>query len=168
MDGTELLVKNCYFELSATWYYFPKQSPLKGPGLNWLRGIWVVKDLQNWGFGQRDARNSWFTFKHLESDYCFVVFICYLPPELSPWEGMHQVFFAHLLSQNYLCSHTDAVYSGDFNSRVGNLDDYLKEIDKVKSCTRWVCEQTGWFFNLIIFRDSKMCLIIIIIIIIIK
>ena len=100
-------------------------------------------------------------FKHLQSDYCFVVFTCYLPPEMSPWGRDASGFFSHLLSQIYLCSHTDAVYvSGDFNSRVGNLDDYLKEIDDVPlrvALDEYVNKHGESLIEFL--RDSKMCLI---------
>ena len=59
-------------------------------------------------------------FTHRYSDYSFVVYSCYLPPEMSPWGRDASSFFAHLSSQIYLFSNLDAIYVvGDFNSRIG-------------------------------------------------
>lgn len=79
-----------------------------------------------------------------ETGYVFIIYICYLPPQNSPWGRDATSFFAHLVSELYINSYADSVLiSGDFNSRVGNvscLNDLIdtnipnrKVIDFVKS-----------------------------------
>ena len=72
--------------------------------------------------------------EHRESDYCFVVFSCYLPPEQSKWGRDASSFYSHLLSQVYLYTEADAIYiCGDLNSRIGRVDDYINDIDDIPS-----------------------------------
>ena len=64
-------------------------------------------------------------FTHKISEFEFVVFSCYLPPENSPWGRDATSFFNHLLQQMYLNCNVDALFLvGDFNARVGNLKDF--------------------------------------------
>lgn len=59
-----------------------------------------------------------------------MLFTCYLPPETSVWGKDASFFFNHVMSQIYLCSEVEAILvCGDFNSRIGAFDDYLKEVD---------------------------------------
>ena len=57
-------------------------------------------------------------FRNKYTDFIFVVFTCYLPPENSPWENSTE-FFGHLISQVYMSSYADLVFlCGDYNARV--------------------------------------------------
>ena len=72
---------------------------------------------------------SKFTSKH--SDYNFLVFSCYLPPENSVWGRDLESFFAHILGDIYSNSDCDAIYlCGDVNARIGTLED-ISEFDIV-------------------------------------
>ena len=74
--------------------------------------------------------------RHRQTDLCFVVFSCYLPPENSPWGRDAETFFSHILAQIYLHCDMDAIFLlGDFNSRIGHLNDFNFEFDNV-------CERT--------------------------
>ncbi len=71
-------------------------------------------------------------FVNLSTDFTFVLFACYLPPENSVWGRDPTSFFAHMISQLYLNHQADALFiCGDFNGRVGNLSDVVEEIDDV-------------------------------------
>lgn len=68
------------------------------------------------------------------TDFKFIAFVCYLPPENSPWGRDALAFFSHLLSQIYLNSETDAIFLlGDINSRLGSLRDFCVDIDNIRS-----------------------------------
>ena len=57
--------------------------------------------------------------RHKITDFTFIVVLCYLAPENSPWSNSTQ-FFSHLIAQLYMLNDIDAVYlTGDFNGRVG-------------------------------------------------
>ena len=100
-------------------------------------------------------------FTHKPSDYSFVLFSCYLPPEMSHWGRDASSFFAHLLSQIYLFSHLDAIYvCGDVNSRIGGLSDYLNEVDNIPlrhSIDDCVNRHGEAFLEFLL--DSKMCVL---------
>ena len=71
-------------------------------------------------------------FKHTTTDYSFMVFSCYLPPENSVRGRDAQGFFAHLLAQIYTYSDCDSMCIGaDFNSRIGRLSDILIDLDTI-------------------------------------
>ena len=66
------------------------------------------------------------------NDYVLVVFACYLPPENSPWGRSPDDIFAHLTGQMYLLEDVDdIVICGDFNARIGQLNDSDAVIDSV-------------------------------------
>ena len=71
-------------------------------------------------------------FQHKVSEYSFVIFSCYLPPENSPWGRDASAFFCRLLSLIYQFSEVDAIYiGGDVNARIGNLEDFIPTIDSI-------------------------------------
>ena len=71
-------------------------------------------------------------FTHKHSDYNFVVFSCYLPPERSNWGRDAQGYFAHILAQVYLFSDSDAIFiSGDRNAGIGSLSDTSGDFDLI-------------------------------------
>ena len=70
--------------------------------------------------------------KNCSSDFEFIVFACYLPPEYSNRGRDAQGFYTHLLTQIYLNCESDAIFvMGDLNSRIGNSNDILQDIDHV-------------------------------------
>ncbi len=60
-----------------------------------------------------------FSSKH--TDFSFVIFIIYLPPEGSPWSSNLSDFFARVISQIYTYYEYDMIFlAGDFNARIGS------------------------------------------------
>ena len=67
-----------------------------------------------------------------ETDFSLCIFVCYLPPESSVWGRDGLSFFAHLISQLYVCGkYEHVIICGDFNARLGNTKDFISEIDNV-------------------------------------
>jgi len=70
------------------------------------------------------------------TDFKFALFSCYLSPDSSPWGRDATGYFAHLLSQMYLLDDIDSIIvCGDFNSRIGNLIDHIKDTDSLPDRT---------------------------------
>ena len=70
--------------------------------------------------------------QHKISDYILIPCVCYLPPENSSRSFDVDSFYDHLLSciceyQNY----GNIYICGDFNSRCGDLDDFIVGVDVV-------------------------------------
>ncbi len=66
------------------------------------------------------------------TDFKFVIFCCYLPPENSVWGRNPTQFFSHLITQLYMYQDHDFVcICGDFNARIGNMNDIVNDIDDV-------------------------------------
>ena len=100
-------------------------------------------------------------FRNKFNNYEFIVFVCYLPPESSIWGRNSDAFFSHLLSLIFLYSETQCILlAGDFNARIGDLEDFIEEIDKIpkKTCIDKVKNSHG---NALIdyLKDSKMCVL---------
>ena len=71
-------------------------------------------------------------FESRNTDFSFIVFACYLPPENSNRGRDAQGFFAHLLAQIYMNNDSDDFFLlGDFNSRIGSLSELLFETDEI-------------------------------------
>lgn len=99
-------------------------------------------------------------FVHNVSDYTFVVFSCYLPPENSPWGRDATAFFSHLLAQTYLFADVDDLFMcGDVNARTGNLSDYVPDIDDLGTRTNIDNTINSHGRSFVEFlQESKMCL----------
>lgn len=70
--------------------------------------------------------------KNRISDFEFIMFACYLPPECSNRRSDAQGFYTHLLTQIYLNCDSDALFvMGDLNSRIGKLNDIPQDIDNI-------------------------------------
>ena len=69
-------------------------------------------------------------FQHKISDFQFILFSCYLPPEDSPWGRDSTSFYGHLLSQIYFHNYVDCVFiCTDNNGRTGDTQDYMSDVD---------------------------------------
>ena len=70
-------------------------------------------------------------FKHKITDFQVTVICVDLPPENSTWGHNSDLFFTHLTSVVYASHSSDIILiTGDFNARVGNLPDYINEIEE--------------------------------------
>ena len=70
-------------------------------------------------------------FVNKNTDYCFIVYSIYLPPENSTVYNNAPEFFNRLLLDLYKRVDADAIYfAGDLNAKLGELKDY-SDIDKV-------------------------------------
>ncbi len=59
-------------------------------------------------------------FSSKSTNFSFVIFIVYLPPEGSPWSRNLSDFFGHVIAQVYLHYEYDLIFLvGDFNARIG-------------------------------------------------
>ena len=71
-------------------------------------------------------------FEHKVTDYQFIIFSCYLPPEDSPWGQDSDMFFGHLLGEIYANNYVDNYFiCGDLNGRIGNMRDYTPDVDNL-------------------------------------
>ena len=68
--------------------------------------------------------------------------MCYLPPDSSVYGQTSNDFFEHFTSIIFNCIDYDfTLFGGDFNARIGELIDYIPEIDNVQ--TRYVIDKTS-------------------------
>ena len=99
--------------------------------------------------------------QHKVSDYTIIVYACYLAPENSPWGRDALSFYSHLLSQTYINNDTDAIICcGDFNSRIGKINDCITDIDMLpeRACLDETVNTHGT--SLIEFlQESKFCVL---------
>ena len=57
-----------------------------------------------------------------------IIFVCYLPPDNSPYGKDVDGFFQHLTAQLHLASDADLIFiCGDMNARVGEQNDLLTD-----------------------------------------
>ena len=63
-------------------------------------------------------------------DYCFVIIVLYLPPEQTIWGRNATQFYSHVLGIIYENTSCDSILlAGDLNSKVGDLSDFINEVD---------------------------------------
>ena len=75
-------------------------------------------------------------FTHKTSQYNFLVINVYLPPFNSVYGRDATGFMAHLLTLVYLNTDCDAMYIvGDLNARLGNMYDFIKNVDNIQERT---------------------------------
>ena len=96
------------------------------------------------------------------TDYSLLLLICYLPPENSVWGRNSQQFLSHVLSYIYINNECASVFvCGDFNARIGSLDD-LTYFDDVNIIKRHVLDkpinQHGHSF-IDILNEAKLCIL---------
>ena len=74
----------------------------------------------------------WINFKHILTGSSFNLCVCYLPPEGSSRYVNVDEFFDNLLTKVYQYQNMGQYYiCGDFNSRLGDLVDYIEGVDEV-------------------------------------
>ncbi len=74
-------------------------------------------------------------FTHKQSEFNFVVLICYVPPEGSPWSQNISDFYAYLTSEVYSNFECDMLFIvGDMNGRIGHKDETYSE-DNIRART---------------------------------
>ena len=67
-------------------------------------------------------------FTHKQSEFEFAVFICYVPPEGSPWSQNISDYYAYLTSEIYSNFECDMIFIvGDMNGRIGKKDETYSE-----------------------------------------
>jgi hypothetical protein len=96
---------------------------------------------------------------HKESEFEFVIFSCYLPPENSTRSRDSQGFFSHFLAHMYLHSDADCMLgSGDFNARIEALSDIIGDIDKTSQRVNLDQSMNGHGHDFIEFlNEAKLC-----------
>ena len=135
---TKLKMKESINLEGYDWCGFNRRNQLKSAkcGSGGVE-IFVRKDLlKAWQFEILDKTGDEILATCLvnkKTKYKILLVSCYLPPENSNWGYDSDVFFNHLTSMLY--SYDDNVDlfigGGDFNSRIGNLDDHLVDIDDI-------------------------------------
>ena len=100
-------------------------------------------------------------FLNRKTDSDFIIFVCYLPPEISARGRDAQTFFSHLLTQIYIYDESDAILlAGDFNSRIGSLPDSVSDIDcvpKRKPLDKSINQHGHEFIDFL--NESKFCVL---------
>ena len=99
-------------------------------------------------------------FTHKVTEYKFIVFSCYLPPEDSPWGRDSTSFYGHLLSLIYFHNYVDCYFvCGDINGRTGSLNDYINGVDELppRVCIDAVKNPHGESF-VDFLLESEMCI----------
>ena len=99
--------------------------------------------------------------KSKQTDHEIVIYAVYLPPGNSPWGRNATGFYSHLLGQIYLLSDKDAiVVCGDLNSRIGEMPDFISDVDGISCRTvidKTVNQHGHTFIDFLI--DAKMCVL---------
>ncbi len=90
-----------------------------------------------------------------------IVGCCYLPPESSPYGRDANAYFSRLLTNVYKNVDSDYfVLCGDLNSRVGNLNDSVPNVDTLKNRVNIDHKINSHGMSLIEFLiDAKLCLV---------
>ena len=69
-------------------------------------------------------------FTRNDDNYCFIIVAMYLPPEQTSWGRNASEFYAHILKIVYEHSQCDDILlAGDVNSKIGELTDFVPEVD---------------------------------------
>ncbi len=61
-------------------------------------------------------------FTHKQSEFDFVISLCYIPPEGSPWSHNISDFYGCLTAEVYAHFESDMIFIlGDMNGRIGHM-----------------------------------------------
>lgn len=131
----------CYSEVlkvqGFVWYGLNRKDIHKNArkgsgGVGFLINELLLKD---YGISVLDNKHEgilWLKLKHKFLDYAFAPCVWYLPPENSSRQVDVSSFYDHLIACVYQYqAEGDLVLCGDFNSRCGDLDDYITGVDDV-------------------------------------
>ena len=100
--------------------------------------------------------------KNRSNGTSYVVISCYLPPEDSPWGRNADNFFNHLLSlvYTYTCNVENVLICGDFNARVGNLNDFVQSVDNLPQRNHIdTCKNSHGQVLVDFLQESNMCIV---------
>ena len=103
----------------------------------------------------------WINFKHILTGSSFNLCVCYLPPEGSSRYVNVDEFFDNLLTKVYQYQNMGQYYiCGDFNSRLGDLVDYIEGVDEVppRDILDFSKNAHGQYFCNF-FTDSNCCIL---------
>ena len=149
-----------------TWYDFKRSvKHIRAPKGSGGIGI-LVKDHMLQAFTVKVVDKSLdgilgIAFTSKTSSMSFIVYVCYLPPENSVWGRNSDYFFSHLVTELYQCSEYDLVFvCGDFNARIGEVADFVNEIDGLKTRNIIDTIRGGHCETFIDFvKDSRLCIV---------
>ena len=100
-------------------------------------------------------------FSDKVSDFTFIIYSCYFPPEGANRGRDVDDMFAHLVNQLYIYSDIEHIYlCGDFNARVGNKVDFIPDIDNLPP-RRNIDTQSNTFGDALIdfLKDTKFAIL---------
>ena len=82
-------------------------------------------------------------------------FVCYLPPEGSPYSRDIDAFYAHLITELYLANEADMIFlAGDFNARIGSNTDTFDGLDDTIIPERKVLDLTSNKHGSMLFKSK--------------
>ena len=108
---------------------FHTRAPKASGGVKLLIKDWIFEHFDTEIIDKSYEGIIGLAFTSKTTDFKFLVFSCYLPPENSVWGRDAQCFYAHLI---YLQYDYDLIFlCGDFNARIGSLSDMDSELDEL-------------------------------------
>jgi hypothetical protein len=99
------------------------------------------------------------------TQFSFLIYVCYLPPEDSPYSKQTTDYFGHLISELYLNNDVDVViFCGDYNARISSMNDIVEEFDKglperkvIDNCAAQSYGHGETFVEFL--KDARLCLL---------
>lgn len=100
-------------------------------------------------------------YRNKDTDFTFVLYSVYLPPENSPWGHDANLLFAHLLTKIHHHNEADAiVICGNFNTRIGKANDCNDCVDIIPHRSSTDNTQSQHGKSLLDFlNDSRCCVL---------
>ena len=136
VSETHLMYDDVIEMQNFIWYGFNrknihKNAPKGSGGVGFLihNSIMLYDDVNIIDMNYEDILVLKLTYKW--SSFTFCIATCYLPPENSPWGREADAFYSHLISLLYSIEFDNLIICGDFNSRIGNIMDYVTDIDSI-------------------------------------
>ncbi len=91
----------------------------------------------------------------------FTACVCYLPPQYSARAADATEFYHTLLGKSYLYQNMGPLYMcGDFNSRIGDMADYIEGIDSISERLVVDFDIKSYGDNLIEFLTDSSCCVV--------